>query len=156
MKSGFMVAMGALILLTGCASDEKFACGMPEGKTCMPATEVYKRDVLHEKPAGKADEHGGKADKNIRVTDALDRSFKSFGGSVQRREPENMGALALVREPVYRTIYFPAKVAYTRSGRPFEVLPHVIVVEQIPGGFVMGGSPDENARTQMNIPWVGK
>ncbi len=151
-----VVVFGVATLLAGCASESKFACGMPEGHTCMSATEVYKNDILHEK-VSTPDNQNAHAEDGEKLTpaDKMDRSFHNFAGSVQSHTVDSLTAMPLVRQPVYRTLYFPAKVAHTRDGRPFEILPHVVVVEQIPGGFTFGESPEETVRTQMVLPWMG-
>lgn len=149
------VFASCLLLLTGCASS-RYSCGVPDGKRCISATDVYKQDVLGEKPGQDEEEAKGKSEK-VRITDQMDRFFHNFPGSFQDgNEVKRSGVLSLVRDPVYRTIYCPAKTTYTRSGRPVNILPHILVVEQVPGGFITGGSPDETSRTQFAIPYVVK
>ena len=62
-KLHVLLALAAAAPLAGCASQPKYGCGVPEGVTCMPVSEVYERSVagaLPRRPAEPAAQQGGR------------------------------------------------------------------------------------------------
>ena len=153
--------VSAAMLLTACAND-KFRCGPPEnGLSCTKSSDVYKIKVLGENPADE-----GK-DVNIKTTirredgahvltqgEILDRQIHQFQGSLQQQGGDGLTIIPLTRDPVYRTIYIPGETYMTAGGKPMRSMPRVIIVEQLPGGFIDGpyGTSDAVNPLQMEIP----
>ena len=62
LRRGAAAAALAALGLAGCASQPKYGCGVPEGVTCMPVSEVYERSLagaLPRRPAEPAVRRAG-------------------------------------------------------------------------------------------------
>jgi len=165
MKKKIMFGLIVVFSLNSCASD-KYSCNAPgneEAMGCVKTAEVYRVKVLGGKKNGSEQIKNKPQEMTVRASDGahiltqpdiLDRQIHRFRGSVQKiGKGSPLLVRPITREPTYRSVYLPGETVITSGGKPMRVMPRVLVVEQIPGGFV-DGPLDGSATTplQYHIP----